>query len=477
MNLFQKRYYKRQKGLCSIMFVLSDNHQTFEEQVEWWKAVIDSINDGILVIDQEGIVRLINPEYTRITGVTSDILGKPLREYRPGAQLPDTLEDRKCRVGVYRKTRDKEYLVDMAPIIVNDQVIGAVSVCKSLNEVHRLSQELKKQNEKLKQLERKMDSMYEAKYTFDQIIGKEAGLNSVVTVAKKVADSSLPILITGESGTGKELFSQAIHNASSRKSRPFIPVNCAAIPAELLESELFGYGEGAFTGAKKGGKAGLFEMANYGTLFLDEIGDMSYDLQAKLLRVLQERKIRRVGETIDRDIDVRVIAATHRDLQNLVHKSRFREDLFYRLNVIRLQVPSLRERREDIPELIDSFLQSSYSMYTMDEQTLRFLYSYEWPGNVRELKNVIDYATCIAEGTEITLHHLPESMIKQGAELFQQQPNRSLQGVMEDTERRLIQETLNYFGTGIEDKKKAAKSLGISLATLYNKIKKYNINS
>ncbi|USK59602.1 sigma-54 interaction domain-containing protein [Peribacillus asahii] len=456
------------------------NHQidvSFEKQVEWWKAVIDSINDGILVIDQEGIVQLINPEYTRITGVTSDILGKPLREYRPGAQLPDTLEDRKCRVGVYRKTRDREYLVDMAPIIVNDKVIGAVSVCKSLTEVHRLSQELKKQNEKLKQLERKMDSMYEAKYTFDQIIGKEAGLKGVVTVAKKVADSSLPILITGESGTGKELFSQAIHNESSRNGRPFIPVNCAAIPAELLESELFGYGEGAFTGAKKGGKAGLFEMANYGTLFLDEIGDMSYDLQAKLLRVLQEKKIRRVGETIDRDIDVRVIAATHRDLQHLVHKNRFREDLFYRLNVIRLQVPSLRERREDIPRLIDSFLQSAYSTYTIEEQTLKFLYTYEWPGNVRELKNVIDYATCIAEGTEITLHDLPESMIKQGAELFQQQPNRSLQGVMEDTERRLIQETINYFGTGIEDKKKAAKSLGISLATLYNKIKKYNIGS
>jgi PAS domain S-box-containing protein len=472
------------------MYESFGNHSTdftSEKEVEWWNGIINSINDGILVIDRQGIVRVINPEYTKITGVTPEIIGKPLGEYRPGAQLPDTLKDKKCRVGVYRKTEDREYMVDMAPIIVNGEVIGAVSVCKSLNEVHKLSQELKKQSEKLKQLERQMGSLYEAKYTFDQIIGKNGGLKEVIYVAGKVAESDLPILITGESGTGKELFSQAIHNKSSRNDRPFIPVNCAAIPSALLESELFGYGEGAFTSAKKGGKTGIFEIANHGTIFLDEIGDMSYDLQAKLLRVLQEKKIRRVGETIERDIDVRVIAATHRDLQQLVKKNQFREDLFYRLNVIRLHIPPLRERSEDIPDLVDSLIQSSAthspadsSIYTIDEQTLRYLQSYKWPGNVRELKNVIDYATCMVEGTEIKFQHLPELMIKQEKNFLfstqkQSESSQTLQEVMEETERKFIQETLSKFGNDIEEKKKAAKKLGLSLATLYNKIKRYNI--
>lgn len=195
-----------------------------------------------------------------------------------------------------------------------------------------------------------MDSLYQAKYTFDQIIGKNGGLNEVVHIAKRAAESNLPILIMGESGTGKELLAQAIHNASNRSERHFIPVNCAAIPSTLLESELFGYEECSFTSAKKGGKTGLFELANGGTLFLDEIGDLPYDLQAKLLRVLQERTIRRVGGTHERNIDVRVIAATNKDLQQLVTKNCFQEDLFYRLNVITLQIPPLRERKEDIKD-------------------------------------------------------------------------------------------------------------------------------
>lgn len=459
-----------------------------EKQIEWWKAIVHSINDGVLVIDHEGFVRLINPEYTQITGVTPDIIGKKLRDYRPGAQLPEILIDRKCRVGVYRKTDKREYIVDMAPIIINDNVIGAVSVCKSLTEVHKLSLELKKKGEKLNQLQDKIDSLYQAKYTLNQIIGRNGGLKEAVYVAERVANAILPILITGESGTGKELFAQAIHNESTRKNHPFIPVNCAAIPSALLESELFGYGDGAFTNAKKGGKIGLFEMANNGTIFLDEIGDMSYDLQAKLLRVLQERKIRRVGETNERSIDVRIVAATHRDLQQLVKKSHFREDLFYRLNVITLQIPPLRERKEDISDLIYSMLRSSQVNlsienspyeYTISNETMNFLEQYEWPGNVRELKNVIDYASCMAEGTEIKIEHLPELITKKHVSKYESKDRSTIQSLkeaMEETERNFIMETLKRFGSDIEEKKKAAKSLGISLATLYNKLKRYKID-
>ncbi|WP_342042870.1 sigma-54 interaction domain-containing protein [Bacillus sp. OTU2372] len=460
----------------------------FESQIEWWKAIVYSINDGVLVIDHEGIVRLINPEYTQITGVTRDIIGKPLKEYRPGAKLTETLIDQKCRVGVYRKTEDREYIVDMAPIIVNNQIIGAVSVCKSLTEVHKLSQELKKKGEKLEQLEKRMNSLYEAKYTFEDIIGKNRGLKEVVYVAERVSESDLPILVTGESGTGKELFAQAIHNKSNRFSRAFIPVNCAAIPSSLLESELFGYGEGAFTNAKKGGKIGLFEMANNGTIFLDEIGDMSYDLQAKLLRVLQEKKIRRIGETSERNIDVRIIAATHRDLEQLVKKNRFREDLFYRLNVISLHIPPLRDRKEDIPDIVQFLLKSTEinllqnkfpASYSIENQTMNFLQRYEWPGNVRELKNVMDYATCMAEGTVIKIDHLPEIITKKNVPFIEsgESPiNQTLQEAMVAAERNFIQYTIKRFGHDIEEKKKAANVLGISLATLYNKLKRHQLN-
>ncbi|MGN7229251.1 sigma-54 interaction domain-containing protein [Priestia megaterium] len=465
---------------------------TFKEHIQahssskefnWWHAVINSINDGILVIDQEGIVRFINPEYTKITGVKSDIIGKPLIEYRPGAQLTNTLKDQQCRVGVYRKEKNKEYMVDMAPIIIEGKLAGAVSVCKSLNEVDKLSKELRRQTEKLKNLENRMDSIYEAKYTFEQIIGRDRGLRHAVYIAEKVAESQFPILVTGESGTGKELFSQAIHNKSERKHGPFIPVNCAAIPSSLLESELFGYGDGAFTNAKKGGKAGLFEIANNGTIFLDEIGDMSYDLQAKLLRVLQEKKIRRVGEATERAVDVRIIAATHRNLQQLVNKKQFREDLFYRLNVIQLEIPPLRKRREDIRELVYSFIKYSTTntSYKIDEYTLGFLQSYHWPGNVRELKNVIDYATCMAEDTDIVFRHLPEFMIKNEKNFSDivsktEKSSRTLQEAIQDKECAFIQEILRKYPNNIEGKKKAAEVLDISLATLYNKMKKYHIH-
>jgi sigma-54 dependent transcriptional regulator, acetoin dehydrogenase operon transcriptional activator AcoR len=467
---------------------LETTNFSLEKQTDWWKAIVHSINDGVLVIDHEGIVRLVNPEYIKITGVTPSIIGRPLTESRPGAQLTETLIDRKTRAGVYRKTGNREYIVDMAPIIVNEQVIGAVSVCKSLTEVHKLTQELKLKGEKLEQLQKKMNSLYQANYTFKQIIGKNMGLKDAVNVAEKVADTDLPILLTGESGTGKELFAQAIHNESKRKNRPFVPVNCAAIPSSLLESELFGYGDGAFTNAKKGGNIGLFEMANNGTIFLDEIGDMSFDLQAKLLRVLQEKKIRRVGETSERGINVRIIAATHRELQQLVKKNHFREDLFYRLNVISLHIPPLRERMRDIPELVYSFLQSSVinlsldhepSDYTIDQQTLRFLQSYEWPGNVRELKNIIDYATCMVVGTEIKMEHLPE-IIKKRVDLIESTETsssyNSLQEAIQEAEKRFILETLKNFGNDLEEKKKAASVLGISLATLYNKIKRYHLD-
>jgi len=453
---------------------------TPDKQLEWFKAIIYSIQDGVLVIDRDEIVKLINPEYTRITGVAPDrIIGEPLRKVRPGAQLVDTLRDGKIRSGIYRQEGEFEYVVDMAPIVVGDEIIGAVSICKGLTEVHKLAEDLRKHKEKLVQLERTMVSLHKAKYRFEQIIGADGGLQEVVYIAKKAAESNLPVLIIGESGTGKELFAQAIHNESSRSSRPFIPVNCAAIPAALIESELFGYEEGSFTNAKKGGKMGLFEIAHGGTLFLDEIGELPYDLQAKLLRVLQERSIRKVGEVREREIDVRVIAATNRDLAQLVEKQMFREDLFYRLNVITLQIPPLRERREDIPKLVSAFLRPTQRTFSMDT-AMAALQQYDWPGNIRELKNAIDFGICMAEGTVITLENLPayiRNSVKGYQEHLTKPGNRTLREVVEEAEWRWISDTVKNFGEDVEERKKAADALGISLATLYNKMKRYGLGA
>ncbi|KQL46386.1 Fis family transcriptional regulator [Brevibacillus choshinensis] len=455
------------------------------QELEWFQAIIHSIHDGVLVIDREEIVRLINPEYTRITGVRPEvILGQPLRSVRPGAQLADTLRDGKTRAGIYRKEGTTEYVVDMAPILLQGEIVGAVSICKGLTEVHKLSLELEKNKEKLLQLEKAMGSLYQTKYTFDHIVGAQRGLKDIVHIAKKAADSKLPVLITGESGTGKELFAQSIHNESKRAHRPFIPVNCAAIPAALLESELFGYEEGSFTNAKKGGKTGLFEIANGGTIFLDEIGELPYDLQAKLLRVLQERSIRKVGEVREREIDVRVIAATNRDLKQLVEKKLFREDLYYRLHVLSIHIPALRERRGDIPELVASFLGASSDhgqpRFVVQEEALQLLQQYDWPGNIRELKNTVDYSICMAEGTQIQLNHFPaylQQVKRSFPDFSQAAPNPTLRDVVDDAESNWIRETLKQFGEDVEDRKNAANVLGISLATLYNKMRRYNLSS
>lgn len=443
------------------------------QTVAWWKAIVESMNDGVLVIDRAGIVRTINPEYTNITGVTPDIIGKPLVAYRPGAQLPKTLIDGESRVGVYRKARGREYVVDMAPIIVDGEIIGAVSVCKSLNEVHTLTQELAKQQETVAELKKQMRSIYKVKYTFQDIISQDSKMRDLISIAKKTALTDLPILITGESGTGKELFAQSIHHTSLRTNEPFIAVNCSAIPVTSIENELFGYAEGAFVGALQGGKSGLFEMADGGTLFLDEIGDLSMEVQAKILRVLQEGSIRRIGEVVERKINVRIVAATHRDLRQMIAKDLFRSELFYRLNVVSLQIPSLRERKLDIPLIINSVTPQSY---TVDEEVMNFLTSYDWPGNVRELRNVIDFAVCMTEERRISIQHLPDFMRKHHTLYTDETRIIPLHEAVDEAEKKILQHALQYVGATVQERLKLAEELGISLATLYNKMKKYQLN-
>jgi len=453
--------------------------EDMEEYIYWLESIIEAINDGILVIDTDGIVRLINQEYTNITGVTKDmILNMPLISIRHGALLPSTLEDGRPREGIYRKEGKNEYIVDMAPIYdKNKKIIGAVSVCKSVREINSLTKELYNSRKKLQQLENVVGSLYKASYSFENIIGNNERLHHCIELAKKAAKTDLNVLLIGESGTGKELFAQAIHQTSERKSAAFVAVNCATIPPALFESELFGYEEGSFTNSKRGGKMGLIELANGGTLFLDEIGDMPLDMQAKLLRVLQEGYIRKVGSLEEIPINIRVIAATNKNLKNMLQLQRFRDDLYFRLNAFELQVPSLRERKSDIPKLVDYFLKKAGQLYIKPLPSfMEGLQQYDWPGNIRELRNTIHYAMNITETNELTTHHLPDP-IKQSIQRKQLNDTGSLADIVKNAEKEAIINILKTTGFDLNGKKAAAKKLRISLATLYNKLSQYEVSN
>jgi PAS domain S-box-containing protein len=441
---------------------------------KWYIQILNSINNGILVTDDQLIVRYVNAQYTRITSVKEkEIMGKNLTKVRPGAMLPQVIKTGEALVGVYRRVGDTEYIVDMAPIIVEGAIIGGVSVVKDITEVRRLSEEVKIFAKKTGRLKTMVDRIYKAKYTFDNIVGNSSSIQEAIRVAKRAAQGDADILITGESGTGKELFAQAIHNASNRGAGPFVALNCAAIAPSLIESELFGYEEGAFTGAKKGGRVGLFEIASGGTIFLDEIAELSLEVQAKLLRVLQERSIRRVGETSEVSVDIRVMAATNKDLYRMVQEGKFRADVYYRLNVLNVHLPPLIDRGQDVTLLANQFFQFYFQKigrkFDVDKQVIKALLNYAWSGNVRELRNVIEYAVNMCDDNIITTLHLPKWF-----KIDEENSNisiSSLSEMVQEFERRTIQNAIQHYGSSVEAKQRIAKELGISVATLYNKIK------
>ncbi len=315
-------------------------------------------------------------------------------------------------------------------------------------------------------------------HTFAEIKGMSEQLQVAINSAKRVAKGDSTIMLRGESGTGKELFAQSIHSESERKDKPFVTINCAAIPKDLLESELFGYEKGAFTGAEKD-KPGRFEIANKGTIFLDEIGDMPLYLQAKILRVIQEKTIERIGSNKSSDIDVRIITATHQNLEQLVKEEKFREDLYYRINVIPIFIPPLRDRKEDMPILIEHYMREfSKAMNRppkkLSEEALHKLLDYHWPGNIREMQNVVRHVVELEIGETVTLKSLPLLVFDKNEE-FTLRRETHLPKTPSKLERNEIVGLLDRYGWDTEGKKKAAASLGISLATLYRKIKKLNI--
>lgn len=456
----------------SVEKILERFFSDFSSQIEWFISIFNSMHEGIMVADEKGIVRFINHAYSKLTGLTvREIIGRELIKVRPSARLPEVIKSGEALYNVHRKVGTVEYIASMHPIIVQGKVIGGVTIASDITEIQDLSKKLVNYHNKVKSLVNRVKDQYVARYDFCDILGISPEFQKVMHMAKKLSQSNINVLIRGESGTGKELFAHGIHNYSKRDQGPFVVVNCAAIPANLLESELFGYEAGGFTGANKQGKAGLVEIADEGTIFLDEIGEMSFDLQAKLLRFLQSMEFQRVGGIEMVSVNVRIIAATNRDLESMVEKETFREDLYYRLNAAQLKIPPLRERKEDIEILIHFFLAKDanrdHGPFTLAEDTKRILLRYSWPGNIRELENTINFLTSIASESTITAANLTENFFHDRPSMYHREEiNR---------EKQALIDALEMYGRSVNGKKEAAKRLGFSLATLYNKLKYYKI--
>ena len=439
------------------------------------RAAFNAMREGITIIDTDGIIVFGNTAYREFLnkeagGDIGPIEGYRLRDLRPGARLPDVLEKGEPILHLTRQEVEDFYFVNLYPIYRDGVLLGGLSVVTFLDDAYRAREELEAMEARSKQVLHRINKANGARYTFDDIVAESPAGAQTKALAEKIAATDATVLLESESGTGKELYAQAIHNASLRREGVFVAINCANFNPNMLESELFGYVEGAFTGAKKGGKLGLFEAAAGGTLFLDEISEMDLGLQAKLLRVLQERRIRPVGGVKEIDVDVRVIAACNAGLPDYVDQGKFRKDLYYRLNTFPIHIPPLRERTGDIPALAAAILdQLSHKLrrpFTLTDEAVRLLQAHSWPGNVRELRNVLEFSAYLTPSGVITCEDFPADL-RRPAEHDAALP---LVQRVRAFEKREIQRLLARNGASLEGKKKTAAQLGISLASLYNKL-------
>lgn len=457
---------------------LASELKSTKELKERFQYLLETVHDAISMVDSQGIVTYVNAAYERIRDTKKEkIIGKSIFQIYPKSYLAKALKENKAFLEVLTEKKDGTKLVSsISPIIVDDELKGAVAVSKEFNEIQRLAEKLQKAMAKAEYLEEELSRKQKLDSSFEIIVGNSGPLQEALAVASKASQTSTTVLIRGESGTGKELVATAIHYASKRKNHPFIRVNCAAIPTNLLESELFGYEAGAFTGANKQ-KPGKFELAHQGTIFLDEVGDMSLNMQAKLLRVIQEKEFERVGGVKSLQISVRIIAATNRNLEEMLVKGEFREDLYYRLNVIPVCLPSLRERKSDIPLLAEFFLQKvsqniDKQISYITPEAMECLVNYNWPGNIRELENIIERSCVLAEKSFIQTSDLP-SYISQKIERDNDSLINTEQGIatMEQYEKAIIRFALDRYRSFNQ----AGKALGVTHKTVATKARKYGL--
>ncbi len=445
---------------------------------EMMDTIIANAFEWIVVVNHEGNIIYMNDSYCDFIGVDNkEVIGKHVTEVIENTRMHEVVKTGKEELADLQFIKGNYMIANRVPIFnKNKEVLGAYGtvIFRDTSEWDKMNSHVKSMLGRIRNYLQEYEQQTGVKYTLEDIIGNSKLIRLLKDKVKQIAASDVSILIRGESGTGKELFAHSIHQLSNRSQMPFIKLNCAAIPEHLLESELFGYEEGAFTGAKKGGKKGKFLLADGGTLFLDEIGDMSLPMQIKLLRALQEGEVEPVGAIKPVQVNVRVIAATNRPLEKMMEEKRFREDLYYRVHVIPFHIPSLRERTEDIPQLVEHFIQkickrTGRRVTSVAEDALVALSRYRWPGNIRELENVIQAAVHLSTGEKLTLEALPDYLTDSFSIPIGSKP---LKETLEDAEKQAIIQTLEKYQN---DKLVAAKQLGISKSSLYEKLKKYSI--
>jgi len=447
----------------------------------WLKPIehiLDSF-DGAIMIDKTGKVVIITEKYADLAGLNKDdVLGSQISEYFPTSRMLEVVKTGKPIHADLWEVNGVTVFVSRMPLTWNGQIVGAfgVSVFRYVNEAQDFAQRLNNLDLELQYYKNQVRKLSGARYSFDAIVGSSSAITDAKNHAMQVARTRATVLLVGETGTGKELFAHAIHQESPRRERPFVRVNCAGIPENLAESELFGYEDGAFTGARKGGKPGKFEIAHGGTIFLDEINELPYHVQAKLLRVLSDGEIERVGGTEINLIDTRIISATNTNLRKAVQNNLFREDLFYRLNVNIIRIPSLRERRSDISVLCEYFLDQCNEELGTDISGLEagvfdVFSTYDWPGNVRELKNTIERMCIQARRGTLQVGQLPRTILKASGELLPE-TDLNLEAQMNAAEKELLIKALQSVHW---NRTHAARLLQIHRTSLYAKMKKHGL--
>lgn len=455
---------------------VSNNNPILSHNQNLLWDVLERAFEGVVVIDPECKIIFMNQTYQNFLGVR-DVVGRQVTDVIENTRMHIVAQTRKAELSAMQRIKGSEMIAHRIPIVHDDELMAVVGtvVFQDVRELRALTATVERLRQEVDYYKEELRRKLVSAYGFDHIIGSSAKMTAVKAFAQKVAKSDTTVLVTGESGTGKELFAHAIHADSRRAKGPLIRVNCAAIPEGLLESELFGYEEGAFTGAVRKGRKGKFELAHHGTILLDEIGDMPMALQAKLLRVLQEREIERIGGSRPIPVDVRFLSSTNRNLRELITAGLFREDLFYRLNVVTLHVPPLRERLDDLPELVLSILEqladsTAVRVKTIDEDVWRVLRNHSWPGNVRELRNVLERALHLMEGDRLTAEHIALPLSEQRESVA---GVKTLKQVVRAAEKAAI---FNALAATNGDKIAAAKLLDISKSSFYQKIDLYTMD-
>jgi PAS domain S-box-containing protein len=449
------------------------------EKIRFYEAILDNIYNGVMITDPNGKIIFFSKTYGNFLGIDpQEMIGKNCTEVIENTRMDIVAKTKIPEINLPHRIMGQDMVVQRIPIEMNGELVAVYGqvMFKDVRDVHALARKLNVLESKVEFYEKELESLRSSKYTINHIVGKSEKMVELKSLALKAARTNAPVLIIGESGTGKELFAHAIHYASDRRTHSFIRLNCAAIPKDLLEAELFGYEPGAFTGAGSKSKPGKFELAHQGSIFLDEISDLPLEMQPKLLRVLEEKEMERLGGTRLTKCDFRLITATNENLDRCIDDGKFRKDLYYRLNVIPIQIPPIRERKEDIPIIAEHLIQIinkdlGTHVTKISPEAINILQNYDWPGNIRELTNILERIIYITEGDTIQFCHLPFFLQGMREASTKLQPSL-LRNLREDMEKEAL---IHAIRVSNDNKNKAAKLLGIHRTALYKKMKRLNI--